>query len=87
MRTGFLRDLDPVRDAMGFHAAGRVDRVAPQIVNEFVSSDNSRDDGAGVDPDPNLDLCVIFLVEPVDFLLHVQRHFGNRFGVARTGNR
>jgi hypothetical protein len=40
------RDLDPARGPVGFHAAGRVHRVAPEVVEEALPSDYARNDRA-----------------------------------------
>ena len=51
---GRFGDADAVRDAGGFDALGRIHRVAPDVVGEFVLADDAGDDRSGVDADPHL---------------------------------
>ena len=44
-------DLDESRLTLGFHAAGEVDGVTPEIVGEFFGADYAADDRAAVEAD------------------------------------
>src|SRR5688500_18209806 len=41
--VGGAGDLDAVGGALRFHAAGRVDRVAPEVVKEALATDDAGD--------------------------------------------
>src|SRR5687768_17737550 len=41
--VGLLRDLDQSTRAIGFHAAGSIDGIAPQVVDELLATDHTRD--------------------------------------------
>jgi hypothetical protein len=45
-----LGHLDAAREAMGFHPARRVDRIAPEVVDELAHADHASDCGSGIDP-------------------------------------
>src|SRR4029453_16103402 len=49
--VGALGDLDAAGDPVGFHAAGGVDDVAPQVRADFFAADDAGDHRAGVDAD------------------------------------
>src|SRR6266850_6495506 len=53
--VGSARDLNRSVTAVRFHAAGSVDGVAPQIVNELLAADDARHHGSGVDADTQAD--------------------------------
>src|SRR4029078_6394002 len=46
-------DLDPPADTAGFHAAGGIDRVAPEVVHELLASDHAGDSVPGVHANPH----------------------------------
>src|SRR5262249_59164173 len=48
---GALGDLNGAGLGVGFHAAGGVDRVAPEVVDELGPADHAGDDRPGVDAD------------------------------------
>src|SRR5476649_1331354 len=48
---GGVGHMDAPGHAVGFHPAGRVDRVAPQVVEKFALADDAGDDRAGADAD------------------------------------
>src|SRR5947208_10875628 len=51
-----LGDLDRPGQRVGLHAAGGVHRVAPEVVDELRPADDTGDDGAGGDPDANVEV-------------------------------
>src|SRR3984957_7033185 len=77
---GIARDLDDAAGAVGFHAACHIDRLTPQVVDEFAAADDARDHRAGVDADAE--------GEPsategplADLFLHIQCEVDQRFSV------
>ena len=57
--------LDPARQAIRFEPTGHVYRIAPYIIDKLVVTDDSRDDGPGVDANSNLKrtalVCTVYL--------------------------
>src|SRR5690606_7991171 len=55
-RVGGRGDVDPPGVAVGLHAAGRIDGVAPEVVLEFLDANDPGDDGTRVDADAHLEI-------------------------------
>ena len=55
----FFADLNGAFDPFGFHATGRVDNVAPEVVCEFVSSNDASDYRSRVDADSHPDFVAV----------------------------
>ena len=73
---------------MGFHAACGIDRVAPDVIGEFVGADDAGDDRAGVNADPGLQLQAGRGGDRIHLIEHAQRQRGNarRMVGLRHGN-
>jgi hypothetical protein len=87
---GVSGDLDLSGYAMGFHAAGHIDRGAPDIVVEFLAADHASDHRAGADADAKGQSTVDTLVL-LDVGAHVERQVRHGLGVIHptvwsTGN-
>src|SRR6201996_7137148 len=77
---GIARDLDDAAGAVRLHAACHIDRLTPQVVDEFSTADDARDHRAGVDANAE--------GEPsaaegplADLGLHIQCEVDQRFSV------
>src|SRR5262245_35936108 len=68
--VGGARNLNRPITAVRFHAAGGVDGVTPQVVNEFFATDDARHHRSGVDADTQADL-VCAKSTLVDELMHI----------------
>src|SRR2546429_3731820 len=79
--VGPRRDLDGAGQAVGLHAAGGIDGVAPEVVDELRPADDAGDDRAGVDADPHLERQSRLRRTARDLGPHRKRQLGDRLGV------
>ena len=82
-----LADLDAARHAVRLEAAGSVDGVAPQVVDELVAADDAGDHGTAVHADADRQLDAETVAEACHGVLHRERHLRRRLGmvVSRLG--
>ena len=69
------------------HPTRHVHRVAPEVVQEALASDDAGHDRPGVDPDPELEAEVADGVVRPHGLAHVEGHERHHPGVVRAGRR
>ena len=62
--------------ALGFHAAGEVHGVAPQIAGEFFGTDDTADDGAAFEADADLPRELMAAVKRAEIVKHIQGGLG-----------
>src|SRR5688500_14653734 len=67
-------DLDPPRRPVRLHAAGRVDSIAPEVVEEALAADHARYHRARIDADPELEAEAADSFVRAHRLEHVERH-------------
>ena len=72
--VGADTDMDAIDHAMGLHAAGDVDGVAPEVLAEFFDADDPSNHGAGVDANAQLKRVTISPLKGVSHCLHFDRH-------------
>ena len=70
---GLLGDMDHAGHSRGFHPAGHIDRVTPEIVGELDLADDSGDHRTGVDADTHLEFRAVEFVEVTEGIDHFQR--------------
>ena len=69
--------------ALGFHPAGDVHRISPQVVHELLMSDYPADHRSRIDSDAELDRATV-LWPVVDVLAHIQSQTSQGVGVIRA---
>ena len=60
---------------------GEIDSLAPNVVGESVASNDPRDDRAGADANPDLDVSVMLLVKSLNLFPQADGQFGHGFGM------
>jgi hypothetical protein len=70
--------LDHAWHAFGSDAAGEVDRVAPEVVNEFLPAQHAGDDRSGTDTDADFQMRSIDREVAAQQVAHGNRHVGDR---------
>jgi hypothetical protein len=56
----------------GVHTTGNIDRVTPDVVLRFASSDDSGNDRTDVDSDPDHEVVVRVVVDVLELLAHAK---------------
>src|ERR1700757_4855397 len=73
-------DVNDAALAVRLHPAGHIDRLAPEVVDEFAAADDARDHRAGVDADAEGEPSPAERA-PSDLGLHVEREVDQSLGV------
>src|ERR1700722_9941892 len=80
--VGAARDLNTAAAAMRLHAARQVDRLAPQIIDEFLATNDTGDHGTRIDSDAERELTA---TEPAlcNGGLHIKREVDEGDGMVK----
>ena len=81
------RDLNGIWQPVRFHAARQIYSITPEIVDEFSSPYDARDDRTPVDPDAQPNRRAAVLAKLACNHNHLLRHCDHAFCVVRTGLR
>src|SRR5215472_3555980 len=79
------RDLNASWNARGFHAAGEVHGIAPEIVDELSDANDASDDWTAVKPNAQLEAQSLLLPVLLCGFHHSECHGRHSFGVVGAG--
>ena len=84
---GCLRELNLAGHTMGFHPGGRVHRIAPEVIGEFLLADHPSNHRTGMEPNPDLQGLTRMAIMTCNHLLHPERHFRHLLSMIKASDR